>query len=291
MKNSKTDGKNSPKANVKQNLETSKEKSKNNKVDPKDLKRDALPSPKNLKDSPKKKLDPIKKGSNADLVTIKNTSNRSNSGHKKNLNSQNTLATSINGHIEKAPKQMTEKRAQKILKNGGMIDAYKCIFIFNLDLMESLCKNGLPSGDIYEYAAYTITNYEKKWKLSRAKEVKEKIKQYKMEKKEREAAEKLQKEHDHLESIERRLNRSMDHGKKKKGVEDLKRSMSAKKVKNSNRSPSPNQSFKDDKSIRNNIKTIKGDTSPKNSKDNPNLKSTIKSNKNSPPTSPSKYSS
>ncbi len=51
--------------------------------------------------------------------------------------------------------------------------------------MESLCKNGLPTGDIYEYAAYTITDYEKKWKQKKAKEVKEKIKQYKEEKKEK----------------------------------------------------------------------------------------------------------
>jgi hypothetical protein len=44
--------------------------------------------------------------------------------------------------------------------------------------MGSLCKNGLPSGDLFEYAAYTITNYEKKWKQIKSKEMKEKINKY-----------------------------------------------------------------------------------------------------------------
>lgn len=44
--------------------------------------------------------------------------------------------------------------------------------------MESICKNGLPKGDLFEYAAYTITNYEKKWKQIKSKETKEKINKY-----------------------------------------------------------------------------------------------------------------
>ena len=54
--------------------------------------------------------------------------------------------------------------------------------ILNLDLMECICKNGLPEGDIYEYAAYTIANYEKKWKKIKSEEIKEKINKYKEEK-------------------------------------------------------------------------------------------------------------
>jgi hypothetical protein len=54
--------------------------------------------------------------------------------------------------------------------------------------MESLCKNGLPSGDLFEYAAYTIANYEKKWKQIKSKEVKEKINKYWEEKEKEEAA-------------------------------------------------------------------------------------------------------
>ncbi len=48
--------------------------------------------------------------------------------------------------------------------------------------MECFCKNGLPSGDLYEYSAYVIQNYEKKWKKIKAGEVKDKINEYKKEK-------------------------------------------------------------------------------------------------------------
>ncbi len=42
----------------------------------------------------------------------------------------------------------------------------------------NLCKNGLPTGDLFEYAAFTIASYEKKWKKIKANEVKVKIKEY-----------------------------------------------------------------------------------------------------------------
>jgi hypothetical protein len=44
--------------------------------------------------------------------------------------------------------------------------------------MSSLCKNGLPTGDLFEYAAYTVLNYERKWKQIKSKEIKEKINKY-----------------------------------------------------------------------------------------------------------------
>ena len=44
--------------------------------------------------------------------------------------------------------------------------------------MISLCKNGLPSGNLFEYAAYTILEYEKKWKHIKAKEKKEMVSKY-----------------------------------------------------------------------------------------------------------------
>ncbi len=44
--------------------------------------------------------------------------------------------------------------------------------------MITLCKNGLPSGNLYEYAAYTIQNYEKKWKQLKLKEKKEMVNKY-----------------------------------------------------------------------------------------------------------------
>ena len=32
-----------------------------------------------------------------------------------------------------------------------------------IDLLNSLCKNGLPTGDIFEFAALQVLKYEKKW--------------------------------------------------------------------------------------------------------------------------------
>lgn len=49
-------------------------------------------------------------------------------------------------------------------------------------MLNNVCKNGLPDGDMFEYAAYIFHNYEKKWKSKKQKEVKEKIIKYKEEK-------------------------------------------------------------------------------------------------------------
>jgi hypothetical protein len=75
-------------------------------------------------------------------------------------------------------KKTNDKKTLNILKNSGMLDAYKCNLVYNIDLMVNLCKNGLPSGDLFEYAAFTIVSYEKKWKKIKSKETKEKIKEY-----------------------------------------------------------------------------------------------------------------
>lgn len=48
--------------------------------------------------------------------------------------------------------------------------------------MTNLCKNGLPDGDIFEYAAFLFQNFENKWKELKSKEIKEKIMRYKEEK-------------------------------------------------------------------------------------------------------------
>lgn len=68
-----------------------------------------------------------------------------------------------------------EKKAHKLLKNHGMLDAYKYV-------LANICKDGLPQGDVFEYAAHLFGNYEKKWKLLKSKETKEKIMKYKEEK-------------------------------------------------------------------------------------------------------------
>ena len=43
--------------------------------------------------------------------------------------------------------KISEKKAQNILEEGGMLDAYKYLII-------QLCKNGLPTGNLFEYSAY-----------------------------------------------------------------------------------------------------------------------------------------
>ena len=67
--------------------------------------------------------------------------------------------------------KISEKRAQKILEEGGMLDAYKY-------LITQLCKCGLPDGNLFEYASIVIKNYEKKWKEKKSQMIKEKIEQY-----------------------------------------------------------------------------------------------------------------
>ena len=72
----------------------------------------------------------------------------------------------------KLPKiRISEKKTQFLLEENGMLDAYKYLII-------QLCKNGLPTGNLFEYSAYVIRNYEKKWKEKKSKMNKEKAEQY-----------------------------------------------------------------------------------------------------------------
>jgi hypothetical protein len=43
--------------------------------------------------------------------------------------------------------------------------------------LTSLCKYGLPTGDLYEFSALTVLRYEKKVKAQRKKELEERMKQ------------------------------------------------------------------------------------------------------------------
>ena len=46
----------------------------------------------------------------------------------------------------------------KTLKQSGILDSYQY-------LLTSLCKYGLPTGDLYEFSALTVLRYEKKVKI------------------------------------------------------------------------------------------------------------------------------
>ena len=87
---------------------------------------------------------------------------------KKEINKKQEIEFSckINSPIE-----ITRKKAQNILVEAGMIDAYKY-------LIEDLCKKGLPLDNLYEYSADVIKNYEKEWKKKKSKMLKEKIDKY-----------------------------------------------------------------------------------------------------------------
>lgn len=82
--------------------------------------------------------------------------------------------------IDKTEKERIRKKGKaisavivvglKTLKNSGILDSYQ-------NLLTSLCKYGLPTGDLYEFSALTILKYEKKLKLQKKKELEERLKQ------------------------------------------------------------------------------------------------------------------
>ena len=78
--------------------------------------------------------------------------------------------------IEKVEKERNKKKGLKILKNSGILDAYEY-------LLESLCKYGLPTGDLYEFAALTVLKYEKKFKTLKKKELQDRLNQREEERK------------------------------------------------------------------------------------------------------------
>ena len=76
----------------------------------------------------------------------------------------------LKDEIERVEKERSKKKGLKILKNSGILDAYEY-------LLESLCKYGLPTGDLYEFSALTVLKYEKKFKAMKKKELQDRLKQ------------------------------------------------------------------------------------------------------------------
>ena len=101
----------------------------------------------------------------------KNNINNRNINNIKNQKQEIEFSNKIN-----SPIQISQKKAQSILEDGGMIDAYKY-------LISHLCKNGMPPGDLYEYCSVIIKNYEKEWKKKKYKLLNEKIQKHFEEKK------------------------------------------------------------------------------------------------------------
>ena len=110
-------------------------------------------------------------------------------------------------------------KAQKILEDGGMLDAYKYV-------LAQLCKQGLPTGNIFEYASIVVKNYEKKWKEKKSKIAKEKIEKYYEEK---------QKEIENENKNEIKIvNKSLEHRDELKFIQSLDKSRSKRNIKERN---------------------------------------------------------
>ena len=72
--------------------------------------------------------------------------------------------------------KISQKDVLSILEEGGIIEAYK-------NLINHLRQNGIPPGNIYEYSAKMIRDYEKEWKKKKFIKQNEKIEKYFEEKK------------------------------------------------------------------------------------------------------------
>lgn len=67
--------------------------------------------------------------------------------------------------IERTEKERIKKKGIKTLKQSGILDSYQCkcaLYVTVADLLTSLCKYGLPTGDLYEFSALQVLRYEKK---------------------------------------------------------------------------------------------------------------------------------
>lgn len=93
----------------------------------------------------------------------------------KTIQTEETILSEINKKPESTI-NMNEEKTMKILKEGGVLDAYQSLVV-------ELCKNGLPIGSLFEFSADYVQSYEKKWKIKKSKENKKELDEYWNEKK------------------------------------------------------------------------------------------------------------
>ena len=115
---------------------------------------------------------------------------------------------------------------------------------FNIDVLTNLCKNGLPNGDLFEYASYMILNFEKKWKQKKAKELRDKVLRFREEKQKSERFSK------YINNLDDKLNRSIELNKS-----SLNRSLN--KSLDLNRSEKVDRSFSNNREENKNTKGVK----------------------------------
>lgn len=104
--------------------------------------------------------------------TVNKQSKPDSKSTSKDKQPNNITTTEPQPQVIKDTRTPLEKKAHRLLKNNGMLDGYKYV-------LANACKDGLPQGDIFEYAAYLFGSYEKIWKKQKSNEVKEKIMKYK----------------------------------------------------------------------------------------------------------------
>ena len=105
---------------------------------------------KNLPKMSKEKLNEIKRRRNArlekerELIEINNQKIINDiKGQNNIIKSREIVLNDILNNIN-VQNKISHKSAQKILEDGGMIEAYKY-------LIKNLCKNGMPEGNVYDY--------------------------------------------------------------------------------------------------------------------------------------------
>ena len=134
--------------------------------------------------------------------------------YKNNINKRNkNLLIEENSKIP----IISSQKAQKILEEGGMLDAYKYV-------LSQLCRYGLPTGNVFDYSSYFIKKYEKKWKEKKSKMLKDKIDKY-YEEKQKEINNNLDKEGEI-----KKVNKSLEHREEYKFIKNLDKSRSKRNI-------------------------------------------------------------
>ena len=133
----------------------------------------------------KKDLNDIKKRRNERLEKEKKQIENSNRKIMNDIKGQNSIIKSreivlndILNSIGDSKKKISQKNAQKILEDGGMIEAYKY-------LIKNLCKNGMPEGNVYDYCSDFIKNFERVWQKIKFKMLNKQIEEHFRETKEK----------------------------------------------------------------------------------------------------------
>jgi hypothetical protein len=130
------------------------------------------------------KLNELKQRRNARLEKERKQMEKNNQKIINDIKGQNNIIKSreivINDILNNINNQnkISHKSAQKILEDGGMIEAYKY-------LIKNLCQNGMPDGNVYDYCSDYIKNFEKIWQRMKFKMLNKKIEKHFKEQKEK----------------------------------------------------------------------------------------------------------